>query len=150
MGYSYSTGLVWYFLFPFSPYLDIYMRIQRGPGGMNFEFHEQPGDHNGRQEMPQMPFFFGRPGGQQQTVAASSSECPNSASRCPATVTMPMCQMRSPAMRPKERKEKVLGIGYFVWRATACPTKYPIPTIQFPPASGGPRPSPSTQPRICR
>ena len=42
------------------------MRIQRGPGGMNFEFHEQPGDHNGRQGMPQMPFFFGRPGGQQQ------------------------------------------------------------------------------------
>ncbi len=39
------------------------MRVQRGPDGMNFDFHQFRGqDGEGR---GQMPFFFGRPGQQQ-------------------------------------------------------------------------------------
>lgn len=56
------------------------MRIQRGPGGMDFDFHQFHGRgqgqgqqrmpfffwrHEGGEGMPQMPFFFDRPGGQE-------------------------------------------------------------------------------------
>ncbi len=37
------------------------MRIQRGPGGMDFDFRQFHGEQDGGRGMPSMPFFFGRP-----------------------------------------------------------------------------------------